>query len=183
MKNEKNAVPVENIRPKKLPSEYSDKGIANLIVNYNRKGRIEGGPMTLNECYMEQARRKLEGYDEYQITEKIGRLAEKNGGLVTYGDLWKGLFPNRPWKGNNSQRIMRNILFSVLDLCRLNSWPLITCLVVNGRNNELTEEAKRNIFDYAVRHKLTSDTDVNRYIDKIREECFSYFLNSTTETL
>ena len=183
MTNENITLPVENARPKRLPSQYSDKAIANLIVNYNRKGRVEGGPISLKDCLIEQARRSLEGFTEEQITQTIVQLARKNDGLTTYGQLWKQLFPSKQWKGNNSQRIIGKILGSALDLCRLNGWPLITCLVVNAQNNQLTYQAKINIFNYAVRHKLTADTDINGYIEKLQAQCLTYFRAHSAQAL
>ena len=125
----------------------SDKQIENLINNYRARGLAEGGKYSLSEARLEQQRRIATDVPIDQIFSRILELSRESAdGLMTYGELWDSIYPNRGWKGNYALAIMANILGKVIGYCIDHGFPIVTTLVVRQSPRRLDQRAVDNIF-------------------------------------
>ena len=87
--------------------EWTIKQIKNLIANYDRLNRTEGGPFSRAESMLELERRAGGDFDGYDVTNVILKIRDnKENKLVRYRDIWAHYFPEKPWTGNYSGRIV-----------------------------------------------------------------------------
>lgn len=113
---------------------------------YVERGLTKGGTYSLFEIRIELRRRLPSEFDTREVAAKIIELARVNSnGVTTYKTLWDAMLPGRPWKGNNSQKIMANTLGKVIAYCHQNELPILTVLVINGSVGGLTDKAIANI--------------------------------------
>jgi hypothetical protein len=128
-------------------TDWSDDKVASLIKNYRDRQKTEGGVFSLKELLIEQMRRKQDQITPREAALKIIECAASNGGAVTYGELWKELWPSKPWLGNHSRSIVSDLLDTVIGYSADNQLPIISVLVVNASNRRLTPAAIKNIFE------------------------------------
>ena len=122
--------------------------LKNMAANYRRAGKEVGGKYSLAEILLEQRRRDAGSVDVSKVFDIVCRQSAASAdGLTTYGEVWSELFPETPWKGNHSQTVMGRALGGVLAHCINNGLPIVSVLVVNQGDRELTPKAVRNIYD------------------------------------
>ena len=129
--------------------KWSRQQITNLIANYERLNRTEGGPFTKAQAMLELERRAGGVFDGRQVTQVILKIRdEAHNGIVRYRDIWSNYFPEQPWQGNNSGRIVGKALHAAAYYCATNNLPIVTALVTQA-NGHVTDQAKQNMFEAA----------------------------------
>jgi len=127
--------------------DCTDKELEALRNNYHNKGKTEGGPYTLPEVNRELLNRRASDMDGKTISEAIVKLATQNeNGFTSYGELFKEIH-KKDFLGNNSQRIISADLDRAIHYCISENWPIVTTLVINQSENDLTPKAIENIYD------------------------------------
>jgi hypothetical protein len=125
----------------------SDIQLQNLVDNYRDKGVSDGGTFALREVLLEQRRRIPTPVPIDEIFNHILKLSSRStDGLLTYGELWKAFFPNRPWTGNHPRKVVGKMLARVIGYCVDHHLPIVTTLVVRNSPRRLDPLAVQNIF-------------------------------------
>ncbi|GFM28601.1 hypothetical protein [Novosphingobium sp. PY1] len=151
-------------------SELSDKELTALENNYIEKRLESGGPYSLAEVRLEKMRRLPTTLDPVLVARKIVELAKGSSDhLTTYGDLWKSINPDQPWKGNATQQIVANALGRVIAYCVTNGLPILTTLVVRGSSRRLSDEAIGHICSEAKALGVAIGPDPKDFVEKQRE--------------
>lgn len=131
-------------------SNLTDRQLTTMQANYSRQGVTVGGTYTLAEVLLEKKRRTPSVLNAVEVASAIIRQARaSDDSLTTYRALWGEFYPNVEWKGNNSQRIIRNALGVAIAYCVANRLPIVTALVVPSLTRKLTEKAVSNIYNEA----------------------------------
>ena len=148
--------------------DLSDKELENFLGNYRRAGEMEGGKYTLLELQKEQARRNsvFSGKD---VATRILTLAQPSDDcLTTYLDLWNGLYPDRDWIGNDSQRRIMADLDPAIIYCIEHELPIVTVLVVPRATRRLTENAIKNIYNRCRELGVQTGPIATEFVDRQR---------------
>jgi hypothetical protein len=128
---------------------WSRQQITNLIANYERLDRTEGGPFTKAQAMLELERRDGGDFDGRDVTQSILKIRDKApNGSVRYLDIWTHYFPDQSWQGNHSGRIVGKALHAAAYYCATNNLPIVTALVTQA-NGHVTDQAKQNMFEAA----------------------------------
>ena len=139
--------------------EWTIKQIKNLIANYDRLNRTEGGPFSRAESMLELERRAGGDFDGYDVTKVIPKIQDNTENeLVRYRDIWAHYFPEKPWTENYSGRIVGRALHAAAYYCAFNNLPIVTALVSQA-NGRVTDQAKQNMFDNAENWGVASGTN------------------------
>lgn len=128
---------------------WSKQQITNLVANYERLNRTEGGPFTKAQAILELERREGGDFDGLNVTQSILEIPDKApSSRVPYLDIWSHYFPDQPWQGNHSGRIIGKVLHAASYYCATNNFPIVTALVIQT-NGHATDPAKHNMFGAA----------------------------------
>lgn len=143
-----------------------DSQIKDNIRRYREQNKETGGFYSLAQLLQEQHRRSKRGrFPTHETAQHIIRLsAASPDGLTTYGAIWSAFRPDEPW-GLASRSEVTNALERVGYYCVRHGLPLIITLVVNGSKNELTPQAKDNIYNAWRERGLQSATDRDSFIE------------------
>ncbi len=124
---------------------WSKQQITNLVANYERLNSTEGGPFTKGQAILELERREGGDFDGRNVTQSILKIRDKApSGRVRYLDIWSHYFPDQPWQGNHSGRIVGKALHAGSYCCATNIFPIVTALVIQT-NGHATDQAKHNM--------------------------------------
>ena len=147
--------------------DLTDRQLSNLVENYGRAGKTEGGKYSLAEVRLEQQRRLGKAYNGRDAALKIVDLAKKSDdGLVTYLDLWKSFYPEQEFKGHKSVREVMAILGAAAYYCAAfpgGPLPIVTAAVVQSSSRVVTRKAQENIFNAAKDWGLDTGHDVEAF--------------------
>src|SRR4051812_27978326 len=125
-----------------MVQEFSNSQLETFIGNYRKHKKSEGGKYTLAELLLEQRRRTPSQLGTREVAGKIVDLSKHSAdNLLTYGELWQSVRPGHPWKGNATQKIVSNSLYRVIGYCVANELPILTVVVVQGGNRQLSQKA------------------------------------------
>lgn len=128
--------------------DLTDKDLENFIQNYRAKGVVEGGIFSLAELMLEKLRRGGGSISGREITIRILELAQKTpDGLITYGELWKSLYPEKDWVGHANVKAIGADLGSSVHYCVLHGLPVVSVLVTRQGTRKLSDKAMCNIYD------------------------------------
>ncbi|MDO6621079.1 hypothetical protein [Shewanella sp. 6_MG-2023] len=95
---------------------------------------------------------------------------QSDSGFITYGQLFKCLH-KFDWVGNGSQQKLNKDLGAVVYYCVQNKLPIVTSLIIRQNNNQLTNQAKQNIYDCAKQLGVTNmQANVELYISEQQEK-------------
>lgn len=145
--------------------DLTTEQLENLARNYRAKGLTEGGIFSLAEVLLELKRRKPIPFGVREVAAKIVELAQaSHDGLVTYGEIWHAFRPNDPWQGHRNLRIVSDSLDRVVEYCVRNRLPILTVLVVQAANRELSSQAVTRICEECRDLGLTVGLDQNAFI-------------------
>jgi len=98
--------------------DKTDEQLKNLVNNYKRLEKTEGGIYSLAEVHLEIQRRLGKAYNGRDAALKIVDLArQSDDGLVTFLDLWKSFYPEQEWVGHKSVREVMAILGAAAYYC------------------------------------------------------------------
>lgn len=135
---------------RRLISEFSDRELDNLITNYRKSGKEEGGVYALAEVRLEKARRIKSPFPPRDVAKVIVESAQQSDdGNVTYKEIWLAFRPDDDWMGNMSQTEVGNALGRVIAWCVDNQLPILSTLVVRSDSRKHTAQAEQNIYDEA----------------------------------
>lgn len=126
--------------------EVSDADLAQLVKNYKKYDKVDGGIFPLSEIYIEQRHRLKTDYSAEQIFEKILECSLKNeDGFVTYLELWTEFY-GKPWKATHSVNVVMDMMGKVIGYCVDKKLPIVTTLIVRTANRKYTPKAADNIY-------------------------------------
>ena len=147
-----------------------DSQIKDNIRRYREQGKETGGFFTLAQLLQEQHRRAKPGcFPTVETARHILELSAKStDGLTTYGAIWSRFRPDEPW-GIASRKEVTNALERVGFYCVDHGLPLLSSLVVNGRREELTEEAKNNLYNAWRERGLSGISNRDDFIQQQQE--------------
>jgi hypothetical protein len=150
---------------KKPICDWSDDDIKNLIANYARQGKKEGGLYTLAECHLEITRRLGGEYSGREVAEKIVKLSKTSqDGLVTYKELFNSFYPDKHWQGHGSLRVVAKMLGAATYYCATTDpLPMVTSVVVQQVNRAATDNAKKNLFNAATDLGIPTGADYRKF--------------------
>jgi hypothetical protein len=130
-------------------SEWTIAQVENLIANYDRAGKTEGGPFTRTQAVLELERRRGVDFNGRKAAIFIlSSYKEHPDRWVTYGEIWVHYFPGEPWVGNYSAKIVGKVLHAAAYYCASNGLPIVTALVSRA-NLTVTLRAMQNMYDAA----------------------------------
>lgn len=156
-----------------LLKDLTDDQLSIFIGRYRERKLTEGGVFTLAELLREARRRNGTGFNAPKIGTLILNLCQSSSdGFATYGELFERIYPGEKWIGHKSLGLITKALDSVITYCFENNLPVITVLIVNSANRQLTAEAKNNI--YTVCRELGFDTGI---------DCEAFIKNQITRSL
>ena len=145
--------------------KWSRQQITNLIANYERLNRTEGGRFTKAQAMLELERRAGGDFDGSQVTQVILKIRdEAHDGIVRYRDIWSNYFPDQPWQGNNSGRIVGKALHAAAYYCATHRLPIVTALVTQAKGN-MTDQAKNNMFEAAQNWGVAEGVSADEFYD------------------
>jgi len=150
---------IENLKPSQ---------IADNIKRYRERGVATGGPFSLAQLLQEQNRRAKPGvFGTVETAQKIIELSQQSSdGLISYGDLWTAFRPDEKWSVFKSRTAVTKALEQVGYYCVRHKLPLIITLVVNASQNELTDQAKDNIYNAWTERGLVTASERDTFIDE-----------------
>lgn len=132
---------------KKPLSAYSIQQLEGWVTNYKKKNTKTGGIYPLSEILIELRNRIPTEHSAEEIFKKILVCsANSPDNMVTYLELWNA-FNTEQWQGNNSQRIVMNMMGKVIGYCVSKNLPIITTLIVRTDTRQHKKEAVQNIFE------------------------------------
>ncbi len=147
--------------------DKTDEQLKNLVNNYKRLEKTEGGIYSLAEVHLEIQRRLGKAYNGRDAALKIVDLArQSDDGLVTFLDLWKSFYPEQEWVGHKSVREVMAILGAAAYYCAAfpgGSLPIVTAAVVRSSSRVVTRKAKENIFNAAKDWGLDTGSDIEDF--------------------
>jgi len=128
---------------------WTNTQIKNLIANYERLERTEGGPFPKAQAMLELERRAGGEFYGRDVTRLILEMrGSAPDGYVRFRDLWHHYFPEKPWRGHYSGRVVGKALHAAAYYCATNNLPIVTALVSQAKGH-VTDQAKQNMFDAA----------------------------------
>jgi len=143
--------------------DLSDEQVENLIQNYRRLDKTEGGKYTLAECLLDNERRKGIAYNGRDVTAKIVELAKaSDDGLCTYLELWKSFNPNKEW-GLSSMREVMQMMGAAAYFCVRENQPIVTAAVVRTDKRTVSFKAKQNMFYAAQEWGVNTGVDIEAW--------------------
>ena len=155
------------MRDKMIIQELTDRQLSNLVENYRRAGKTEGGKHSLAEVRLELQRRLGKAYNGRDAALKIVDLAKQSDdGLVTYLELWKSFYPEQEFIGHKSVREVMAILGAAAYYCATfpgGPWPIVTAAVAQSSKRVVSKKAKENIFNAAKDCGLDTGPDVEGF--------------------
>lgn len=126
--------------------EVSDADLAQLVKNYKKYDKVEGGMFPLSEIYIEQRYRIKTDFSAEQIFEKILECSLiSDDGFVTYLQLWTEFY-KKPWKATHSVNVVMDMMGKVIGYCVDKRLPIVTTLIVRTANRKYTPKAAENIY-------------------------------------
>ncbi len=147
--------------------DKTDEQLKNLVNNYKRLEKTEGGIYSLAEVHLEIQRRLGKAYNGRDAALKIVDLArQSDDGLVTFLDLWKSFYPEQEWVGHKSVREVMAILGGAAYYCAAfpgGPLPIVTAAVVQSSSRVVTRKAKENIFNAAKDWGLDTGSDIEDF--------------------
>ena len=127
-------------------ADLTNAQIVTFVERYRESKLTEGGVFSLAELLREQRRRNGSGFNAHQVATAILELCQKSpDGFAKYGELFDRMYPGQKWSGHKSLGLITKALDSVIMYCFENGLPVISVLIVNGANRQLTPGAKTNI--------------------------------------
>ena len=128
---------------------WTNTQIKNLIANYERLERTEGGPFPKAQAMLELERRAGGEFDGRDVTRLILEMRETaTEGCIRYRDIWYHYFPEKPWQGRHPGKVVGKALHAAAYYCATNNLPIVTALVSQAKGH-VTDQAKQNMFDAA----------------------------------
>ena len=155
------------MRDKMIIQELTDKQLSNLVENYRRAGKTEGGKYSLAEVRLEQQRRRGIAYNGRDAALKIIELAKaSNDGLVTFLELWQSYYPGKKWVGMKCKRQVMQILEAASYYCAKapgGPIPIVTAAVVKSATRDVSQRSKDNIYNAARERGVETGHDVEAF--------------------
>lgn len=150
-----------------------------LEENYLRAKRTEGGIYSLSQVRLEKLRRNPSPFDIREVASRIIELARNSSdGLLTYGELWTSFRPNERWEGHKTLSIMSKTLGRVISYCVRNKLPILTVLVVQAANRQLSAAAIENIYNECRGLGVDAGSDSQAFVHRQVSEARSLAVDS-----